>query len=78
MFRKVTYRAMVGENPEEYEQTADQACLAIGANLVAGFRVERAETTAESGQVTTTVSVYGSNESTAEVLFGTYVFEGKI
>jgi hypothetical protein len=78
MFSKVTYRALVGETPEEYEQTPDQACLAIGANLVAGYRIEREETTAESGQTTTTVSVYGSNEETTEVLFGAFVFEGKI
>lgn len=77
MFSKVTYRALVGETPEEYEQTPDQACLAIGANLVAGFRLEREESV-KDGQPITTVGLYGSNDQTAEVLFGQYEFVGKI
>lgn len=71
---KVTYLSIVGGDiTQEYPQTFDQACLAIGANFVAGFRVEREEKVIE-GKAKTTVSVYGSND----VLFGVYEFTGRL
>lgn len=78
-YSKIVYRSMVGEGtPTTYPQTADQAALAIGINLVTGFRVEREETRDDRGQPLTVVKVYGSNEKTEEILFGTYEFTGSM
>lgn len=78
-YSKIVYRSMVDEGPPTtYPQTADQAALAIGINLVTGFRVERVETRDEHGQPLVIVSVYGSNEQTEEILFGTYEFYGSM
>lgn len=78
-YSKILYRAAVGGNdtPTVFPQTADQAALAIGMNLVFGFRIEREEREGPEGPLTV-VSVYGSNEQTEEILFGQYEFYGRM
>ena len=79
-FTKIVYRPVVaqGEKPQEYPQTADQACQAIGANLVTGYRVERREIRTHGSEMVTLVSVYGSTDETSAVLFGVYEFHGRM
>jgi hypothetical protein len=78
-YTKIIYRSMVGNgSPGEYPQTPDQAALAIGINYVVGYRVEREETRTEEGQPLTTVSVFGSTEETESVMFGQYLFYGRM
>lgn len=72
-YSEVVYLSLVGQAVTEYPQTADQACQAVGANLVTGFKVFRREfKTQKDNKPCTVVPVYGHNG----VLFGAYVFTG--
>lgn len=74
-FQEITYLTLVGENVTEYPQKPDQACQAVGVNLVTGFTACRYEfRTQVDDEPCTVVAIYGHNG----VLFGAYVFVGRM
>ncbi|WP_327719900.1 hypothetical protein OG381_34495 [Streptomyces sp. NBC_00490] len=72
-FKEITYLVLVGEKPQEYPQTADQACQAVGVHFVTGLPVHRYDFRTPAGDPCVVVVVYGSN-----ALFGAYIFTGRM
>jgi hypothetical protein len=67
----VTYHSLLSEKDKQsYHQTPDQACMAIGDAVVAGFKVQRYAFNAPDDTRITVVTT----TSPHDVLFGAYEF----
>jgi hypothetical protein len=71
MLYAVQYHTLISpQNVQSYDQTPDQACMAIGDAIVAGFTVQRYQVKDREEHGLTVVATI----SPAGVLFGAYEF----